>query len=114
MLARALHLDLNLQDEFFSNPRDFSPFYFGLLYAIPAGWLSLTARDRKARFRIMPILWTALLSAALIPLWPYERQDGIAIAAMIATAVQVVSPWNEAASLYARYVKSTGRQNRLA
>ena len=77
-----------------------------------AGWSSLTARDRPSRFRIRPVLWTGLLSAALIPLWPYERQDGIAIAAMIATAVQIVSPWNEAASLYARYVKATKKQKR--
>ena len=29
---------------------------------------------------------------------------------MIATAVQIVSPWNEAAAAYARYVKATKKQ----
>jgi hypothetical protein len=60
----------------------------------------------------MPILMTGLLSAALIPLWPYERPDGIAIAILIAMAVQMVSPWNEAASLYARYVRASLKRKR--
>jgi hypothetical protein len=86
----------------------FFPAYFGLLYAITGGWSSLAARDRKARFRILPILWTGLLAAAIYPLlWPYERPDGIAIAALIATGVQLVSPWNRAAALYARYVRAS-------
>ena len=55
---------------------------------------------------------TALLAAALMPFWPYTRQDGIAIAVLIATAVQLVSPWNEAASLYTRYVRATEKQRR--
>jgi FtsH-binding integral membrane protein len=116
-LAMALlRLDsgLTVQHEFFSNPVTIAPLYFGLLYAISAGWSSLTARDRKARFRIMPVLWTALLSGALIPLWPYVRQDGIAIAAMIAATVQVVSPWNEAAARYAEYVRASKKQKRRA
>ena len=111
-----LRLDsgLTVQHGFYRNPVPIAPLYFGLLYAIPAGWSSLTARDRKARFRIMPVLWTALLSAALMPLWPYVRQDGIAIAAMIAATVQVVSPWNAATSRYAEYVRIAKKQKRLA
>ncbi len=110
-----LRLDsgMPVQHEFFGNPVPIAPLYFGALYAIPAGWSSLMARDRKARFRVMPVLWTALLLTALIPLWPYVRQDGIAIAAMIAAAVQVVTPWNEAASRYARYVESARKPSRL-
>ena len=75
-----------------------------------AGWWARTARDRPSRFRIRTVLWTGLLSAALFWLWPYQRQDEIALALMIATAVQVVSPWNEAAATYARYVKATKKQ----
>ena len=37
----------------------------------------------------------------LIPLWPYARWDGVYIAVLIAAAVQLVSPWNESAALYA-------------
>ena len=50
------------------------------------------------------------MAAVLLPFWLYERQDEIAIAAMIATAVQIVSPWNEAAATYARYVKATKKK----
>jgi hypothetical protein len=110
VLARSVRLDVNVQHEFFDNARDFAPVYFGLLYAIAAGWSSLAARDRKARFRILPILWTGLLSAALLPFWPYDRPDGIAIAALIATGVQLVSPWNRTASQYARYVRASEKQ----
>ena len=74
------------------------------------GWSSLATRDRTSRFRIMPLMTTALASAALMPLWPYARQDGIAIAALIATTVQLVSPWNEAAALYSRYVRVMEKQ----
>jgi hypothetical protein len=112
MLARSVRLEGSLQNEFFDNPRALSPVYFGLLYGITGGWASLTARDRKSRFRILPILGTGLLAAALFPFWPYERPDGIAIAALIATTVQIVSPWNKAASLYARYVRASGKQKR--
>jgi hypothetical protein len=53
-----------------------------------------------------------LLSAALLPFWPYERPDGIAIATLVAATIQVVSPWNRAASLYARYVRASDKQKR--
>jgi hypothetical protein len=112
VLARSVRLDLNLQREFFDNPRGLAPVYFGLLYGVTGGWASLTARDRKSRIRILPVLGTALLAGALFPFWPYERPDGIAIAALIATTVQVVSPWNRAAALYARYVRASGKQKR--
>ena len=109
-LARILRFDLALQHDYFSRPQGLLPFYFAALYAIMAGWWARTARDRPSRFRIRTVLWTGLLSAALIPLWPYQRRDDIAIAAMIATAVQFVSPWNEAAATYARYVRATKKQ----
>ncbi len=86
--------------------------YLTIVYGLLAGSSSLTARDRPARFRIIPILWTGALATATIGLWPFDRPDGIAIAAMIAAAVQVVSPWNHAASLYARYLKMSGKQKR--
>jgi hypothetical protein len=110
LLARSVRLDLNLQHEFFENSRDLAPAYFGLLYAMTSGWSSLAIRDRKSRFRIMPIVWTGLLSTLILPLWPYERLDGIVIAAMVATTVQLVSPWNEAASLYSQYVRASAKQ----
>ncbi len=76
-----------------------------------SGWWRLAVRDRKSRFRILPILWTAVLAAMLTPFfWPYDRQDGIALAVLIVTAVQLVSPWNQAAALYAQYVRASKKQ----
>jgi hypothetical protein len=112
VLARTLQLGLTPQNEFFSNPRDFDPLYFGALYALAAGWHSLSARDRSKRFRLIPIAWTAFLAAVLTPLWPYDRPDGIALAALMATTIQIVSPWNEQASRYAQYVRDAQKQNR--
>jgi eukaryotic-like serine/threonine-protein kinase len=112
VLARTLRLGLNEQQAFFDNAGNLGPVYFGVLYAIMGGWSSLVVRDRTARFRLMPVLATAALSAALVPIWPYTRPDGIAIAVLIATTIQLVSPWNEAASLYTRYVRATEKQRR--
>jgi hypothetical protein len=112
VLSKILQLGLPFQHEFFGNPQDIEPLYFGTLYAATAGWHGLSARDRKKRFRLWPIGLTALLGAPLIFLWPYERQDGIAVAALIAATVQVVSPWSEQASRYAQYVRNAKRQDR--
>ena len=58
-------------------------------------------------------MWTGLLAAILTQFfWPYERWDGVYIAVAIATAVQVVSPWNEAAAAYAQYVRASEKQQR--
>ncbi len=111
-LAEALRVDLSLQQAFFDHANKLGPVYFGVLYAIMGGWSSLAARDRRARFRVMPVLATLLLSTALVPLWPYTRPDGIAIAVLMTTAVQVVSPWSKAASLYARYARALEKQRR--
>jgi hypothetical protein len=109
-LARALKLDLPLQHDYFDRPLGLMPFYFAALYAIMAGWWSRTARDRPSRFVLRTVLWTGVAAIPLIPLWPYQRHDEIAIALMIATAVQAVSPWNKAAAAYAKYVKATKKQ----
>jgi hypothetical protein len=112
-MAHSTRLGLNVQHAFFfSPPKNLEPVYFGALYTLAVGWLSLAARDRKARFRFGPIVWTAFLSTALLPLWPYDRQIGIAIAVLIATVVQLVSPWNRAAALYVRYVRAAEKQQR--
>jgi hypothetical protein len=109
LLSHNLRLDMEIQREFFDEPRNLQVVYFGALYAIMAGWSSVATRDRAARFQIRPLLWTTMLSGALMPFWPYTRPDGIAIALLIALGVQVVSPWNEAASLYTRYVRVTAK-----
>jgi FtsH-binding integral membrane protein len=102
---------LQIQDRSM-NPAAFEWAYLGLLFAALAGWSGLAARDRKRRFRVIPIAWTALLAAALTPLWPYGNPDGVVLAAMIATALQVVSPWSEPAARYALYVRSVEKSKR--
>jgi serine/threonine protein kinase len=76
--------------------------YFGLLYLLCGAWSSLAARDRRKRFRIVPVLGTALLAGVLFPVWPYTEPYNVAVGVLIATVVQLVSPWDEAAALYAR------------
>jgi hypothetical protein len=107
-MVHLLQLGLTVQHDFFNDPGNLQPVYFGFLTALTAGWSQQTVRDRIARFRLMPILWTVLVSALLMPFWPYKLPYGMIIAVMIATGVQLVSPWNEAASLYARYVRASG------
>jgi hypothetical protein len=114
VLAKNVQLGVNVQNAFFSEPRDLETIYFGALYALTSGWLPVAVRDRKARFRFGPILWTALVATMLIPFWPYQRWDGVCIAVLIATAVQVVSPWNESAAAYAQYVRASEKQKRKA
>jgi hypothetical protein len=112
LLSQNLRLGFVAQHSFFEQPKNFEVVYFGLLYALTANWFRSAARDRSARFRFWPIFITGALSLMLLPLWPYSRPDGLAIAAMIATTVQLVSPWNEAASFYAQYVRAAERQGR--
>jgi FtsH-binding integral membrane protein len=112
LLAQVLQPGLAPQHEFFGNPKNLEPLYFGAMYGASAGWYGLAARDRRKRFRLVPIAWTALLAAVLLPLWPYERPDGIALAALIATAVQVVSPWSEPRARYAEYVRAVAKRDR--
>ncbi len=88
------------------------PFYFAALYAAMEGWWGRTVRDRSSRFRIRTVFWTGLASAALIPFWPFDRQVEIPIALMIATTVQLVSPWDAAASAYAQYVRATKKKQK--
>jgi hypothetical protein len=112
VLARALRLGLDPQHDYFSRTQNLEIAYFGALYTVMGGWANLTRRERTSRFRLVPMLGTGLLGVCLIPLWPYVRQDGLAISVLIATAVQLVSPWDEAASLYTQYVRASDKQKR--
>jgi hypothetical protein len=112
LLGRSLQLGLPLEHDYFSNPQDLEPFYFCSMYGASAGWYGLAARDRGKRFRILPLAWTALLATMLVPLWPYSRWDGIAVATLIAATTQIVSPWSERSSRYAQYLRLAQKQNR--
>jgi hypothetical protein len=112
VLGRILQLHLPLRHEYFASPRDLEPLYFGVVYLASAGWYRLAARDRRRRFCLMPLVWTALTAALLVPLWPYRQLDGVAIAAIIAATVQIVSPRSEQAARYASYAQGIEKRNR--
>jgi eukaryotic-like serine/threonine-protein kinase len=114
-LGRSLRMGTDSPRQWYGHPlRDAELVYFAALYTFMGTWTSLAARARSGRFRFMPIVWTSVVAACLIPLWPYARHEGIAVAipALIAATVQLVSPWNEASALYARYVRVRSKQNR--
>ncbi len=75
--------------------------YFGLAF-FAIDWWKLAARDRKARFRIIPVVKTGLIGLLLGLLWPFPQPWGLGVIVLIAVVVQLVSPWSEAAAAYAR------------
>lgn len=78
------------------------PAFFGLVGLASGGWRGLTVRDRKARFRLVPLVWTGVVTAALLPIWPSPELSNAAAALSIGAVTQLVSPWNEDAAAYAR------------
>ena len=75
--------------------------YFGLAF-FAIDWWKLSARDRKARFRVIPVVKTGLIGLLLGLLCPFPQPWGIGVIVLIAVIVQLVSPWSEAAAAYAR------------
>ncbi len=74
--------------------------------------MGLAARDRSKRFRLVPLGLDGPAGRLARPLWPYERPDGMALAALIAATIQIVSPWSEQGSRYAKYVRYVQKQKR--
>jgi len=83
-----------------SEALEFLIYFAGLFLTV--GWWKLAGRDRKARFRIWPLLVSALLAGVFWPFLPTAQPYGVAVAVLMATVTQLVSPWNEAAAAYAR------------
>ncbi len=73
--------------------------YFGGVMAAGRWWRS-TARDRKERFSLFPLLAAGFWSGALLFLWPWEAGSpagGIVPIVLAIVAVQAVSPWTPSA-----------------
>jgi hypothetical protein len=79
--------------------------YFGLVFAA-IGWWKLTSRGRKARFRILPLVLTGVIAIVLSGFWPFPQPWGVSVPLLVAMVTQIVSPWSEAASYYARATKT--------
>ena len=80
--------------------------YFGLV-GLAVDWWTMTGRDRKARFRVVPIVKAGLL--ALIPavlLFPQVHPFALEAVVLTSVVAQLASPWNEAAARYATYARS--------
>jgi serine/threonine protein kinase len=76
--------------------------FFGLALA-SLRWWNLTSRSRKARFRLVPILVTAVVVGILGGFLPtYQPWSGLALVG-VALVTQVVSPWNRDAARAAAY-----------
>ncbi len=106
LLARGLMLD---EGEIVA-----APIYFAGLAVATSAWYGQTVRDRRRRFGLLPVAWTLIAASVLSPLLsspPGERAaEGVAIAAIAVVAIQFVSPWDEQAARYARYVKKLGKR----
>ncbi|MEW4570612.1 serine/threonine-protein kinase [Tautonia sp. JC769] len=66
-------------------------FYFGLVFAI-GPWSALVARNRSRRFRVWPVLWTALLGLVGAQFIPAPVAMGVGSLVLIAVVLQLVSP----------------------
>jgi hypothetical protein len=83
--------------------------YFGLAF-FAIDWWKMAARDRKARFRVFPIVKTGLIGLLLGLFCPFPQPWGLGVIVLIAAIVQLVSPWSEAAAAYARANKKQKRR----
>jgi eukaryotic-like serine/threonine-protein kinase len=85
--------------------------YFSLLGLI-GGWPWMAARDRRRRFGIFPVLKAGAFGGVLGLALPFPQPWGLAIAALTAATVQVVSPWSKPAADYRRYAARAAKRAR--
>ena len=81
--------------------------FFAVLFFAVSGWQGQAARGRPRRFRLLPVLWAAILGGLLSPLWRGDQPTGVLLAVMLATTIQIVSPWNAQAARYAKYLRKS-------
>lgn len=87
--------------------------YFGLV-GLAVDWWTLTARDRKSRFRVGPVFKAGLLAAVPAVLFFQPDTHPYALPAVVLTAIvaQLASPWDEVAARYAEYVRADRKKTR--
>jgi hypothetical protein len=75
--------------------------FFAAGLAALAPW-NLIGRERPSRFRLAPVFAAAAIGAGLGALWPYPEPWGAMALATVAAVAQLASPWEGAASAYAK------------
>lgn len=76
--------------------------FFAAGLAALAPW-NLVGRERPSRFRLAPVFAAAAIGAGLGALWPYPEPWGAMALATVAAVAQLASPWEGAASAYAKF-----------
>jgi hypothetical protein len=87
--------------------------FLALAYAAN-GWWKLTARDRWRRVRFWPAIKAGAVAGAVGLACPSPQPWGIVVITTIALLVQVVSPWNRQAALYAAWRDAARRRGQVA
>jgi hypothetical protein len=85
--------------------------YFALAFAA-SGLPRLAARDRKARFRFLPVGLTALAAGLVGAVVPSPQPWAALSVAAVAVVAQLSSPWSREAAAYALYARTLGRGRR--
>ncbi len=78
--------------------------YFGLALAA-APWWSYSMRNRKKRFRLLPVVWVGLVGSLLGLAFPATVPMGTIAVILASIVTQFVSPWDKDAAVYARLAK---------
>ena len=113
VLARNVQIGLTVQNVFdfrASKPR--AGLLRGLFALMPAG--SPDGPRPQGTVPLRPDPLDGLAGGHVDPALALRALDGVDIAVLIAAAVQLVSPWNEAAAAYAQYVRASEKQKRKA
>ena len=72
----------------------------------------MAVRDRRRKFGIFPVLKAGASAGVLGLALPFPQPWGLAIAALTAATVQVVSPWSKPAADYRRYAARAAKRSR--
>ena len=89
--------------------------YYGLV-ALAVDWWTMTNRDRKSRFRLVPVVKAGVfaLIPALLFFQPQAHPYALPTVVLTSVIVQLASPWSEVAAKYAEYVQAGNKTKKKA
>ncbi len=82
--------------------------YFAVAFGLNRYW-KVVARDRKARFRIFPVVAACVIGGLVGSFWPVPQPWGMIVVTIVPIVAQFSSPWDKQAAAYARYAEALGR-----